>query len=189
MIAINEIVAASHFFIARSVRPGDTVVDATAGNGGDTVFLAGLVGPAGRVHAFDIQKTALDRAGKRLKEEGLEERVRLHLASHARMAEYIDRPVQGIMFNLGYLPGGDKEVITRPRETLGALASGLSLLGPGGLISITTYPGHPGGEEEEQGVAGWCAGLEPRRYTVFHLQVLNRLKPPPGLWLIRGENI
>lgn len=185
-MAINDIVAASHFFVARHAGPGDTVVDATAGKGGDTLFLARLVGPGGRVHAFDIQEKALSHCRAALEEAGLTERVTLHLASHTGMLAHIDQPLKAVMFNLGYLPGGDKEIVTTARDTQEALAASLSLLAKGGIITLVTYPGHPGGREEEEAVAAWGRGLDLRRYSLMRLQVLQRLNPPPGLWLVKG---
>lgn len=186
MIAINDIVAASHFFVARYVRPGDTVVDATAGNGHDTLFLAKLTGPEGRVHAFDIQKKALENTGALLAENGLEQRVSLHLDSHKNMPVHVSGLVKAIMFNLGYLPGGEQEVATVPAETVGALNGSLGILAKGGIISVATYSGHQGGSQEEEAVAAWCNGLSPREYTVMNLKVLNKENNPPMLWLIKG---
>lgn len=100
----------AHDWISRVVSPGDAVVDATAGNGHDTVFLARLVGPSGQVHAFDVQEEAIRATRERLEKEGLlTPSVRLHLASHDRLAELVGGPVKAIVFNLGYLPGGDKK--------------------------------------------------------------------------------
>ncbi|HBS92399.1 MAG TPA: hypothetical protein DG577_07380 [Firmicutes bacterium] len=186
MIAINDIVAASHFFVARHVRPGDTVVDATAGNGHDTLFLAKLTGPGGRVHAFDIQKKALANTRALLEKNGLEQRVSLHLDSHKNMPVHVSGPVRAIMFNLGYLPGGDQELVTVPDDTVAALSGSLGVLAKGGIISVATYSGHQGGSQEEEAVAAWCNGLSPREYTVMKLRVLNKENNPPMLWLIKG---
>lgn len=100
----------THDWISRVVLPGDTVVDATAGNGHDTVFLARLAGPSGQVHAFDVQEEAIRATRERLEKEGLlTSAVHLHLASHDRLAELVTGPVKAVVFNLGYLPGGDKK--------------------------------------------------------------------------------
>lgn len=186
MIPINDIVAASHFFVRRRIGAGDTVVDATAGNGNDTLFLAQAVGPGGRVHAFDIQSPALARTHARLAEHGLEQQVILHQDSHKNMAEYMTGPVQAVMFNLGYLPGGDKRIITSAAGTGAALAAALALLAPRGLISIVTYSGHGGGADEQQAVAAWCAGLCPDRYNILCLKAVNQKRSAPELWLVQG---
>ena len=186
MIKFNDIVAASHFFVSRYLQAGDVAIDATAGNGRCTAFLARSVGPEGWVHAFDIQEKALSNTHLHLLKEGLATRVSLHLNSHRRMQQHVSRPVKAIMFNLGYLPGGNKEIVTTPEETIAGLAVSLQLLVCGGIISIATYPGHPGGMDEERAVAAWCNRLCPHRYQVLCLNALNRKKAPPSLWIVKG---
>ena len=94
-------VALSHFFLREKVSPGDRVVDATCGNGRDTLLLARLVGPGGKVWAFDVQKEALARTGELLSGEGLDGRVEFVHAGHERLSEYIQGPLQAAVFNLG----------------------------------------------------------------------------------------
>jgi predicted methyltransferase len=174
MITINDIVAASHLFVAQHVRRGDTVVDATAGNGHDTLFLARLVGAGGKVHAFDIQETALEKTRALLVAHTCEQWVELHLKDHGELAQVVEGPVQAAMFNLGYLPGGDKQITTHAHSSLRALANCLGVLAPGGIISVVTYSGHRGGEEEEAEVAGWCRSLPARDYTVVSFSLINK---------------
>lgn len=183
---INDIVATSHFFVSRYIKPGAVVVDATAGNGYDTLFLARLLGEEGQVHAFDIQKQALDNTRALLAKNGLEQRVSLYLDSHSNIPLRVAAPVQVVMFNLGYLPGGDKDVATCPQDTLAALEGSRQVLAKGGIISVATYSGHPGGKSEEDAVAAWCSKLNPCQYTVMCLRVLNKENTPPQLWLIKG---
>jgi predicted methyltransferase len=187
MITINDIVAASHLFVAQHVRRGDTVVDATAGNGHDTLFLARLVGAGGKVHAFDIQETALEKTRALLIAHTCEQWVELHLKDHGELAQVVEGPVQAAMFNLGYLPGGDKQITTHAHSSLRALANCLGVLAPGGIISVVTYSGHRGGEEEEAEVAGWCRSLPARDYTVVSFSLINKPNRPPKLWLIRRQ--
>ncbi|MCR2802374.1 class I SAM-dependent methyltransferase [Paenibacillus soyae] len=158
-----SVLSMAHKWIAERAGRGDIVVDATAGGGVDTLALAELVGPGGRVHAFDIQQQALDRTRERLTAAGALDRVRLHLLDHARMSEAVEVDSRGrisaVMFNLGYLPGGDTEVITKPSTTIEALGAALSLLKPGGIITCVLYPGHSGGDAEAVAVEAWAAGL------------------------------
>ena len=125
MIRITEIAQKQ---VAEVQREGDRAVDATAGNGWDTLFLARLVGPDGRVYAFDIQQAALDETAALLRKNKLLERVDLIHAGHEAMASYVKEPVAAVMFNLGYLPGGDHSIVTRPESTLRGLAAALQLL-------------------------------------------------------------
>ncbi len=150
--------AQAHEEVAAVLRPGDVAVDATAGNGHDTCFLAGRVGPAGRVVAFDIQPEALAATRQRLGEAGLADRVELFEESHAAMARRVAPGVGAVMFNLGYLPGGDHGLITRTQETLAALESAAGLLRSGGVLTVVCYPGHSGGDEEAAAVVGWARG-------------------------------
>jgi predicted methyltransferase len=153
----------AHEQLREIIRPGDRVIDATAGNGHDTLFLAECVGPEGRVTAFDIQRTALDATRARLETAGVADRCRLVHAGHERMTDQVPGDWVGgvavVMFNLGYRPGGDKTVVTRPRTTLAAMAQAVRLLRVGGALSVMTYRGHGGGNDEEVEVEAWLARL------------------------------
>ena len=127
--------------------PGETVVDATAGNGNDTLFLAELVGENGHVYAFDIQQAALDSTAKRLGE--LNERVSLILDSHENVEKYVNGQIGGAVFNLGYLPHSeDLSIVTKPDSTIKAIHTMLGMLKKGGIIAVSVYDGHEGGAEE-----------------------------------------
>lgn len=168
-----SLVEQAHAFIEAVVEQGDTVIDATVGNGHDTLFLARLVGGPGKVFGFDIQQEALDSAWQRLEEAGETAQVSLYHAGHEVMALVIpsgyQSRVKAVMFNLGYLPGSDKMKITRESTTLAALQSALAYLAPGGRISVLAYTGHPGGREEAEAIKAWAANLNS---TLFRLQVV-----------------
>lgn len=178
-------VALSHFFLGERVQPGDRVVDATCGNGHDTLFLAGLVGSTGKVRAFDIQEQALAATRGLLAAHGLLERVELVQAGHERLAELVQEPQRAIIFNLGYLPGGDKGVVTRTPTTLTALDAALGLLAPAGFLLVVIYTGHPGAGEEEEAVLAWGARLDPACFSVWTSRQLNR--PPTAPYLLVVE--
>ena len=154
-------VARAHAAVAEVLRPGDLAVDATAGNGHDTRFLAERVGPEGRVHALDVQEAAVAATRQRLTGAGLAERVHLHHCGHEHLAEAVPPAHHGrvrvVMFNLGYLPAGDKARITRTETTLAGLRAAADLLAPGGRLTVVAYPGHPGGAEETEAVVQWVA--------------------------------
>ncbi|MFP6880071.1 MAG: class I SAM-dependent methyltransferase, partial [Roseibacillus sp.] len=142
--------------VGRAVRPGETVIDATVGNGHDTVFLANCVGEGGRVIGLDIQERALELARCRLLENGIApERVSLFSRGHEFMGECVTGPVGAVMFNLGYLPGGDHSITTQTAGTVSALEQAWKLLRPGGLISMLCYRGHPGALDETNAVRRW----------------------------------
>ncbi len=175
----------SHLLLHRYVRPGDTVIDATCGNGNDTLLLVRLTGPAGRVWGFDIQRPALERTAHALDEAGLRERVVLVEAGHETLADYVTGPVSAAVFNLGYLPGGDRSVITRPESTLTALGQALELLQPGGIIAVTIYPGHAGGAAERAAVEEWSGSLAPGTAHVWRMGQLNVAADAPYFILIQ----
>lgn len=176
----------SHLLLAAHLRPGASAVDATAGNGHDTVFLARQVGPHGRIYAFDIQKRALAETRCRLREVGLTERVVLIHDGHEKMREYVDEVVGGVVFNLGYLPGGDKTIVTRPETTLAALDAALELLAPGGVVVFVVYTGHSGGKREGRELRSRAAQLPASRFQVLQQRFLNvRKSCPPELVAIR----
>lgn len=146
----------AHEVVAEVVREGDVVVDATAGNGYDTVFLAGLVGASGKVLGFDVQAAAIESSRARVESAGFADRVELFQESHARLAERVSGGVAAVMFNLGYLPGADHAVITETDETIRALEAAVSVLRPEGVVTVVCYPGHEGGDVEAVAVLNWA---------------------------------
>ena len=160
--------------ILRAVlSPGDRAIDATMGNGHDTALLCSLVGPEGRVYAFDVQPTALEATRRRLAEEGLAGQAELFLLGHEHMREAVGEPVKAIVFNLGWLPGGDHRITTLTATTLPAIQQALALLLPMGVLVICVYPGHPEGEREQEMVTRLLSSLSPREYNVLTQQFLN----------------
>jgi hypothetical protein len=165
-----SLVSKAHFLVKPCLYPGALAIDATVGNGYDTLFLAEQVGATGKVFGFDIQQAALDTTRSRLDRANLSEYVTLILASHALMAEKIPVPYHGkisaVMFNLGYLPCGDKTIMTLTDSTLPALNSACQLLSSRGIISVLAYPGHAGGDIETDQVKKWCEQLDRKQFTV-----------------------
>lgn len=180
--------ARAHRELATVIRAGDLVIDATAGNGHDTIFLADKVGEEGRVIAFDIQAAAIASTRARLEAAGLEQRVTLIEGSHGGISIAASPgSVAAVVFNLGYLPGGDHAVITQRSETLGATRQALEALRPGGLLAIVCYPGHPGGDEESEAVLAWAQGLEGSHYGCEVVRREDTLRPAPFLILVRKK--
>ncbi len=169
------------------ILPGDTVVDATLGNGHDTLMLAELVGDAGRVIGFDIQEEAVRRTQAALAEAGLAARCRLYAVGHQEMAAYVPAPVRAVAFNLGWLPGGDKAVTTHWDTTRIALDAALSLLLPGGECTVCAYPGHPAGDEERRALADYLSALRPQAYNVLHSRFLNAGPGAPECFIIQRQ--
>ncbi len=169
--------------IRERIAEGETVVDATMGNGNDTLFLAQLVGAGGRVIAYDIQPEAVEKTSARLEREGVREWVELRLASHEEIGK-IEEPVGAIMFNLGYLPGGDKTVTTTAESTIRAIQAGLARLRPEGIMTIMVYWGHPAGVKEKDAVEALCESLDQSQVLVLKYQYVNQQNQAPFLLAI-----
>ncbi|MFO0937345.1 MAG: DUF1653 domain-containing protein [Gemmataceae bacterium] len=176
-----------HALLRDVVRPGETVVDATAGNGHDTLFLAQLVGPEGRVIAFDCQEIAIGNTARKLAEHDWHN-VSLVLGSHADLDKHLTAPVAAVTFNLGYLPGGDHARITMADSTRSAITSACRHLRPGGIITIVAYVGHPGGREEAEAVAELCEDLPKPPFTVDQQRGLSENSPRLTVIRLRGKD-
>jgi predicted methyltransferase len=158
----------AHKAVREVIRPGDRAIDATAGNGGDTVVLAEAVGPTGRVWAFDLQAAAIERTRERVAAVG-HNNVELRLECHSLLGErdgVTTGPIRAVMFNLGYLPGSDHALVTQPQTTRRALDAAAAILAPGGRITVLVYRGHPGGREESETVSAWLAELASDEFSV-----------------------
>ena len=169
-----------HHFLEQHVHPGDFCIDATAGKGNDTEFLCQLTGSRGRVLAFDIQQAAIDATNERLFAAGFSDIGTAILESHANMHLYAEAgTVDCIMFNFGYLPGGDHTISTRIKTSMPALSSSLKLLKKGGLLSLCIYSGGDTGFEEHDAVLSWLKSLDPHCYLVIKSEFYNRPNHPP----------
>jgi len=178
-------VTLSHLLVRRFVSPGDHVIDATCGNGHDTLLLAELVGPAGRVWAFDIQQAALDATAGRLAEAEDCAAVDLIHAGHETIKDHCRGPVKAVVFNLGYLPGGDRTVVTQTESTLAGLAQSLEILATGGIVVITIYPGHESGGLERIALEDRLAQLPPAGFHIWRMGQINVPATAPYIILIQ----
>ncbi len=160
----------AHQIIQDHLHHGAIAIDATIGNGHDILFLTQQVGASGHVYGFDIQPQAITATTKRLNDALLQQTFTLIQANHADMTEKIPAFhhgfIQTIMFNLGYLPGGDKSLITQTSSTLQALNAAICLLAEKGILTIVAYPGHPGGDDEAKAVKHWLDYLDKDRFNV-----------------------
>ena len=190
-----SLVNVAHNLIRDVLHPGDIAIDATVGNGHDTLFLVEQVSPSGRVYGFDIQQAAIDSTRVKvescckLASTSLPECLTLIHASHADMAEKIPAQYHGkisaIMFNLGYLPGGDKSIITQTDSTLTALNIASRMLSSNGIITILAYPGHHGGDMETDQVKNWCEQLDEDQFKISIIYSTENKESAPRLFVIR----
>lgn len=159
-------------------------VDATVGNGNDTLFLANLVGEQGCVYGFDVQKIAAETTYQKLYEHNLYQRVELILDTHAKIDNYVTNKIDVAMFNLGYLPGGDKSLITNSTSTTEAIYKTISQLNSNGILTILCYPGHPSGDKEAKDVYKLLQQYSPKKYLVSNFNIINTRGVAPILYII-----
>lgn len=188
---LSELLELCHRALAGSCARGDMALDATAGRGHDTLFLASLVGEEGAVLAVDRQEDALRDTASLLRGHGLEDRVRLAQGDHADMAALLERELPAgrelavAVFNLGFLPGSDKRVRTSAASTLAALEAVWPRVRPGGLLCVHAYTGHEGAAEEAGAVDVWAAALDWKRARVTACAQRNKPSRPETLYLVR----
>ena len=174
----------AHLILQRHIRDGDTVIDATAGNGHDTLFLARAVGETGHVHAIDIQPQAIARARLRIDESGLASRVSWHPACHSSLHTLVSpASISTVVFNLGYLPGDDHGTTTETQSTLSALQAAREVLLPGGVLSVTCYPGHDAGATEAEEIAAQWPAWSASGWRIACYSLPFTIHPSPVLWL------
>jgi len=183
----GRLTAIAQYHWAPYLATGGNALDATAGNGHDTAWLAQRVGPSGRVYAIDLQPAALDSARRHLTRLGLGGRVHWRIGDHAELDRLLPASLKGQVnlacFNLGYLPGSSHEFTTRAPTTLAALAAVLDWMAPNGALSVIAYRGHPGGMEEAEAVEGFFREL-PVPWRLRQRQATGRLTDPGPVWFL-----
>jgi len=179
---LKNIIPYAHDLLKNSIREGDTVVDATCGNGNDTVLLSNLVGESGHVYAVDVQQQAIEKTKERLEESKAKNVTCIH-DSHAKLEQHLPEDLQGkiggAVFNLGYLPRSDKQIITKGDSTITAVETLLTFLRKKALIVLVVYHGHEGGAEERDAVLSFVQSLDQKKYSVLKYQFLNQQNNPP----------
>lgn len=157
-----------------------TAVDATLGTGRDSLFLSSR---SKKVYAFDIQEVAIQRSLQLFKKENIENVIMIR-DSHHNMKQYIKESIDVCLFNLGYLPGGNKELVTKPETTIMACKSALDLLNSGGSLHIICYQSHPGAKEEIRALSEYLYSLDQKEYNVFRCTHENGIHEPPFAFFI-----
>ncbi|WP_078555565.1 class I SAM-dependent methyltransferase [Bacillus alkalicellulosilyticus] len=172
---------------------GDVAVDGTAGNGHDTLFLAQLVGKTGHVYSFDIQAEALKNTKTRLEENGASNQVTLIHKGHEGVKDFIPSSgydkLKAAIFNLGYLPGGDKSIVTTADTTITAIESLFEMMAPGGIIILVIYHGHEEGKLEKHAVVEYASHLPQDKAHVLQYQFINQKNDPPFIIAIEKKTV
>ncbi|PJN91580.1 class I SAM-dependent methyltransferase [Bacillus sp. mrc49] len=180
---LDRILPYARILLEKTVQPGDIAVDGTMGNGIDTAFLAGLTGETGHVYSFDIQKEALQNTSVKLENEGLSNQCTLIHDGHQHLSNYIRKEhagkITGAIFNLGYLPGGDKSIITEADTTTAAIEQLFGLLAPEGIIILVIYHGHPGGSQERDALMDYVQNFPQQKAHILKYGFINQANNPP----------
>lgn len=189
---LEQAVPFSHTLLRKVVTTGDIVVDATAGNGHDTLFLAELVGETGHVYAFDIQTQAIEKTKKRIEKANITTNITYVLDSHSHLEQYVKeehkQKISAAIFNLGYLPQSDKTKITTATSTIPAIEQLLKHLLPNGLVILVVYSGHDGGEEEKEAVLAFAKQLPQEAFQVLQYGFINQRNTPPFVIAIQKRS-
>lgn len=183
---MKGIIQYSHELLKQSIAGGDLAIDATCGNGNDTVVLSNLGGEKGKVLAFDIQDQAIETTKEKLTELK-KQNVNLIKDSHANLRNYLkdEDTIGGAIFNLGYLPRSDKKIITKGDSTIAALETILKHLKVKGITVLVVYHGHEGGKEEKNQLLEYVTNLDQKYFQVLRYGYINQINNPPFIIAIR----
>ncbi len=165
-------------FLSEHIKPGGIAADCTMGNGHDTCWLSRAVGENGHVYAFDIQEQALASTAELLKSEACPENYTLILDSHENIKNYIEEPICAAVFNLGYLPGGDKSVTTLRPSTAAAVRGAIELLDSDGILLCAVYPGHEEGRLEGAMLEELFRDYDRRKICISQFRIVNSPTSP-----------
>ncbi|MBQ4109804.1 MAG: class I SAM-dependent methyltransferase [Clostridia bacterium] len=175
------------YYFDEFICEGDRVADATAGGGSDTLSLKLRVGQSGFVYSFDIQNEALIKTEKKLNENGITDGYKLIFDSHSNMDKHISEKLKAVVFNLGYLPGGDHSIHTKPDTTITAVEKSLDLISEDGFVIITIYHGGDSGFEERDRLLEYLQNLDNKKYNVLLYNFINKPNCPPMVAVITNE--
>ena len=173
-----DLVTLHKHFILMHLGEGDVAVDFTMGNGYDTEFLSRTVGESGHVYAFDIQAQAVESTAKRLETVGCPRNYTLIHDSHHRVKDYVKGPIKAGMFNLGWLPGGDKSITTLRETTLPAIEAAIELLDRDAILNVAVYPGHAEGDAEGKMICDYLASVSRHKVCATKVNILNSPTSP-----------
>lgn len=187
---IKRVISYGHELICDAIQPGESVVDATCGNGNDTRMLSQATGPNGQVYAFDIQLQAIEQTKTKLEEHDISNVTLIH-DGHENVDQYLPKELTGklagAIFNLGYLPGSDKKIITKPTHTIAAIDKLIDYLKPAGIIVCVVYYGHAGGNDEKNALLDHLSRYDQKYFQVLQYGFVNQKNNPPFILAIEKK--
>ncbi len=178
----------SHWLFNNYLENNKIFIDATCGNGKDTLFLADKLDSQGKLYAFDIQEEAIKNTKYIIEQKEFNINIEYINDGHENIDKYIEENVNGIIYNLGFLPGSNKDIKTKKDTTITSLNKSLNLLADGGLIVVVIYSEHEGGSEEKEAILNFASNLNYKKFNVLHYHFINQRKTPPEVIAIKKRN-
>ena len=172
---MKKIIEQAHALIKEVLTKEDVLIDMTLGNGLDTAFFAPY---CRKIYAFDVQEQAITQA-KLINCD--HHHIEYILDGHEHVRNYVREEVKAVIYNLGYLPKGDKSKTTEAPTTITSLQQAQSLLAVGGRIAIVIYPGHFTGMQEKEAIYKSVQSLDQKKWEVWFSSFPNQKNNPPLL--------
>lgn len=180
---MKRVIDYAHEIAKEKVNSNDVCVDMTIGNGNDTLFLCQI---SKFVYGFDIQIQAINNTNNLLNCNNCHN-YKLILDSHEFIDKHITEKVKLFIYNLGYLPSGDKAITTLYESTINSLNKALYLLDNKGIIIMVVYPGHEQGLIESVKVLEYVKTLSQKEYDVVKYEFINQINNPPFVIVIERK--
>lgn len=180
-VKINNTKTLIEFFMKNYIDKIKVAVDMTVGNGFDSKNILEILQPE-KLYCFDIQQEALDNS-KILLEKYLN--CELILENHKNFDKFVKENIDFAIYNLGYLPKGDKNITTNAENVEESLKKLLGKLNSKGIIFITFYIGHSAGQIESLEVSKFIQKLNQKEYTILKFTFENQKNNPPYVVMIQ----
>lgn len=167
-LVIKDYINSNNFYIR--------CVDATCGRGEDTLFISNLLNDNGHIDAFDIQMDAINSTKQKLIDNNITNVDLFNQSFTTINPENYDL----FVFNLGYLPGGNKTITTMHEDSLYIIRKIIDYipLNLNSLLVIAVYPGHEEGKLESDVIDELIKNLDSKIYLVSKYQNYNQNNPP-----------
>lgn len=173
------------YIMAEFLKEGYTCLDGTCGNGHDTLTMRQIIGDSGKIFSFDIQENAINSALELIKSKNLDcKNIEFFVDSHAEIDKYINESIDFAIYNLGYLPGGDKALTTVWESTRISLEKAMNIMRKGAILSVTAYPGHEEGYHERSKLKDFLLSLDSKKYNITNLNYFNQKDTAPETFII-----
>ena len=178
---MDKIIPFSHKLLEEVVSKDDITIDMTCGNGFDTLWLSEI---SKKVYSFDIQEVAIMTAKKNVNGK---DNIEFICDTHDNVLEYVKCNTKGVIYNLGYLPAGDKTITTTYESTISSLEKVLSILDIHGRVVLVCYPGCESGKKESEELDRYLKTLDQKKYSVITYKFINQINNPPFIYAVERD--